>query len=72
MEPISLWVGKSREGSVIHRCGKCGYLRINRIAEDDNEALLFMLAASPLSQLPFPSSMALDYLKDLCRLGGVS
>ncbi len=72
MEAIALWVGGKGEGSLIHRCGKCGFLRVNRIAQDDNELMLFMLAAAPLSQLPFRSKDALGSLKERCRQGEVN
>ncbi len=62
MEPISVWVRSSGEWSVIHRCGKCGFIRSNRIAADDNERLLFVLAARPMTMLPFPAKDALEKL----------
>ena len=55
MEPISVWVKESGEWSVIHRCRSCGFIRSNRIAADDNEMLLFALAAKPITMLPFPA-----------------
>ncbi len=60
MEPISVWVKPSGEWAVIHRCIKCGFIRTNRIAADDNEILLFMLAAKPLTMLPFPAEKTLE------------
>ena len=54
MEPIGLWVRGKREWSVIHRCNRCGLIRTNRIAGDDDELRLFSLAARPLTQMPFP------------------
>ncbi len=52
MEPISVWV-RSREWVVIHRCTACGTLHANRVAGDDNEALLLSLAVKPLANPPF-------------------
>ena len=54
MEPIGVWVRKGGEWAVIHRCGRCGVLRSNRIAADDNALLLMSLAVRPLSMPPFP------------------
>ena len=36
MEPIAVWVKQKGEWAIIHRCTKCGALRLNRIAGDDN------------------------------------
>ncbi|MCF7934418.1 MAG: RNHCP domain-containing protein [Spirochaetia bacterium] len=57
MEPIAVWARPSNEWSIIHRCTSCGFLRTNRIAADDNELLLYLLAARALSALPFPVDM---------------
>jgi ribosome biogenesis GTPase len=54
MEPVAVWVRKGGEWAVIHRCRDCGHLSSNRIAADDNGALLLSLAVRPLSQPPFP------------------
>lgn len=54
MAPIAVWVRADGEWSIIHRCERCGFIRSNRIAGDDNEASLLALAARPLSRLPFP------------------
>lgn len=61
MEPVSVWVRKDGEWAVIHRCKTCGTLHSNRVAADDNPALLISLAVRPLANPPFP----LDRLKDL-------
>ena len=60
MEPISIWVKEGGEWSVIHRCRKCGFIRPNRIAGDDNEILLFTLAAKAMTMMPFPAEKTLD------------
>lgn len=60
MEPIGIWVQADGEWSVLHRCTRCGLIRANRIAGDDNEAVLLGLAARPLSSLPFPIDVLLD------------
>jgi hypothetical protein len=57
MEPVAVWVKQNKEWAIVHRCRKCGFIRANRIAGDDNELQLFLLAARPLTQLPFPADM---------------
>ncbi|AIE85127.1 ribosome small subunit-dependent GTPase A [Fimbriimonas ginsengisoli] len=54
MEPIAVWVRKGGEWAIVHRCRDCGHLSSNRIAADDNDALLLSLAVRPLSKPPFP------------------
>lgn len=54
MEPVAVWVRTDGEWAVIHRCCECGDLSSNRIAADDNPALLISLAAKPLASPPFP------------------
>ena len=44
MEPVALWVLPNGERRVIHRCTGCGTLRANRVAGDDAEGALEMLA----------------------------
>ena len=54
MEPIAVCAREKGEWSVIHRCTKCGALRLNRIAGDDNEVLLLSLALRPIAMPAFP------------------
>ena len=54
MEPIGVWVRKNGEWAIIHRCRTCGVLSSNRIAADDNPALLMSIAVKPLAMPPFP------------------
>jgi ribosome biogenesis GTPase len=54
MEPISVWVRKGGEWAIIHRCKTCGTFSSNRIAADDNPALLMSIAVKPLARTPFP------------------
>lgn len=54
MDPIGVWVRKNGEWAIIHRCRSCGALRSNRIAADDNPALLLSIAVKPLAMPPFP------------------
>jgi hypothetical protein len=55
MEPIGIWIKGDGEWAVIHRCTRCGFLRANRIAGDDDEVRLFSMAARPLTDMPFPA-----------------
>jgi hypothetical protein len=59
MEPIGIWAGKKKEWSIIHRCIKCGIIRTNRIAGDDSELLLVLLATKPFMSMPFPAEALL-------------
>ena len=54
MDPVGVWVRKSGEWAIIHRCRRCGQLRSNRVAADDNPMKLMSIAMKPLSQPPFP------------------
>lgn len=56
MEPIAVWVRRGSDWAIIHQCRKCGALRSNRIAGDDNEVALVSLAVKAISQPPFPLS----------------
>ena len=61
MEPIGIWVPAKKDWSIIHRCTRCGFIRTNRIAGDDNEILLLSLAVRPVTILPFPLEMVFEY-----------
>ena len=54
MEPIAVTVRGERRWMLIHRCTRCGRLRLNRTAADDNVLLLLQLAALPLAAPPVP------------------
>ncbi len=54
MEPLAICVRRDGEWAIIHRCTRCGAIRINRIAGDDSELALMSLAVKPLAQPPFP------------------
>jgi ribosome biogenesis GTPase len=58
MEPIAVCARQKGEWSVIHRCSKCGALRMNRIVGDDNEVLLLSLALRPIALPAFPLDRA--------------
>lgn len=70
MKPISIYVQKNKEWSIIHRCSRCKTMRLNRIAADDNELLLLTMAAEPLMLLPFPSQTMISTLHKLSREKG--
>ena len=54
MHAVAVWTTQSNEWSIIHRCTRCGVMKSNRIAGDDDEGALLALALRPLSSLPFP------------------
>ena len=56
MEPIAVTVRGEHRWMLIHRCSRCGRLRMNRTAGDDNVLLLMQLAALPLASPPVPFS----------------
>ena len=71
MEPVGIWVMPDGEWSLIHRCTKCGMLKHNRIAGDDNEGALLSLALRPVSLLPFPVSAIADRMAEIHNTEGV-
>lgn len=66
MEPIGVWVRKSGEWAVIHRCRRCGTLHSNRAAADDNPMKLMSIALKPLTLPPFP----IERIEELTALMG--
>jgi len=54
MQPIAIWGKRDGEWSILHRCERCGVIRANRIAADDDETALLKLALFPVTKLPFP------------------
>ncbi len=54
MRPIAVWVKDNGEWYIVHRCEKCGTIRTNRIAADDDENVLLRLALKAVTNLPFP------------------
>jgi hypothetical protein len=64
MEPIAVQVQNNGEWALIHRCRRCGLIRTNRIAGDDNAYLLLSMAMRPLARPPFP----LDRIDELTTL----
>jgi hypothetical protein len=62
MKPISVWIRRDGEWSLIHRCEKCGTIRTNRLAANDNEGVLLSMAISFITRLPFPPERILNLL----------
>ncbi len=54
MEPVAIHIQANGEWSILHRCQRCGMIRMNRIAGDDNEVLLVSMALRPLARPAFP------------------
>ena len=54
MEPVGVGTQPNGEWSIVHRCRRCGMVRMNRIAGDDGELPLVSLALRPLARPPFP------------------
>ena len=54
MDAVGVWVRRDGEWAVIHRCRRCGVLRSNRVAADDNPMKLMSIALKPLAAPPFP------------------
>jgi RNHCP domain len=54
MEPIAVTVRGDGEWVLVHRCGGCDELHLNRTAADDNPLILLRLAVRPLAHPPFP------------------
>jgi RNHCP domain len=69
MEPAGVRVLPDGEWALIHRCVKCGFLRSNRIAGDDNEGALLALALRPVMIPPFPAEKLIAGLKNLDASG---
>ncbi len=63
MEPIAVEVRSDGEWALVHRCTACGELKTNRIAGDDNPALLMSLAARPMARPPFPLDRSWDMMR---------
>jgi RNHCP domain len=61
MEPVAVTVRGERRWVLIHRCTRCGRLRLNETAADDNAVLLMRLAELPLSMPPIPYAPAHPY-----------
>jgi len=51
MAPIGKYFKKDGEEVLVHKCGKCGFLRYNRIAGDDDFELVDHLKVIPIDEL---------------------
>jgi len=70
MEPIGVWVKSRGEWSLIHRCVKCGSMRVNRIAADDSHMELLKLALKPVMCVPFPHELFHECDRSEMSMGG--
>jgi hypothetical protein len=66
MEPVAVWVKKSGEWAIIHRCCRCGKVSPNRVAADDNPMKLMSIAMKPLTSPPFP----IERIEEMTKLMG--
>lgn len=66
MDAVAVWVRMKGEWAVIHRCRRCGVLRSNRVAADDNPMKLMSIAMKPLCAPPFP----LERIEEMTALMG--
>lgn len=48
MEPTGVFTRRTGEYVLVHRCTKCGFERYNRIAGDDDFALVTKLSTVPV------------------------
>lgn len=69
MEPIGVWVRKSGEWAIIHRCKRCGKISSNRTAADDNPMKLMSIALKPLTEPPFPIERIEELTKNMGGTG---
>jgi hypothetical protein len=53
MELIAIAVRGDGEWVIVHQCGGCDELHLNRTAGDDNPLVLLRLAVRPLAHPPF-------------------
>lgn len=56
MEIVCVWVKKSGEWAIIHRCKRCGIFHSNRFAADDDPLIPMSITVKPLASPPFPFS----------------
>lgn len=54
MDAVAVTLRDDGEWAIIHRCTNCAVLRENRVAGDDNIAVLLALASRPLANPPVP------------------
>lgn len=64
MDAVGVWVRQGGEWALLHRCRVCGAFHSNRVAADDNPALLLQLAAKPLAAPPFPLSRLRELIEN--------
>lgn len=65
MEPIGVWVRKSGEWAIIHRCVRCGKISSNRVAADDNPMKLMALAMRPFGSMTISKNEIRDMVASM-------
>jgi RNHCP domain len=58
MEPIAVCVRADGEWALVHRCGGCAIVHVNRIAGDDSPLMLMQLAVRPPRPAAVPARVA--------------
>ncbi len=48
LEPVSMEIDSKKGYIIIHKCKKCGAIRKNKAAKDDNIDLIIKLSSNPL------------------------
>jgi hypothetical protein len=48
MEPIGVTTRRTGEYVLLHKCQKCGFERLNRVAGDDDTELLTKISGEPI------------------------
>lgn len=48
MEPVGVQTRRTGEYVLVHKCGKCGFERLNRVAGDDDLELITKLSGVPV------------------------
>src|SRR5262245_24723286 len=67
MEPIAVSL-QDDEWALVHRCEKCGDIKTNRIAGDDDMFALICLALRPLAKMPVPLEFIPEEVRARYRL----
>src|SRR5262245_51861837 len=72
MEPIAVSL-QDREWALVHRCQKCGVIKTNRLAGDDDMFAALVLALRPLANMPVPLELIPEEVRAMyAQLGSKS